>query len=73
MSGVASTLSTPDKAAVNRSRADGYREHVAARGVKHFINEREWLDSVSGETFETLSPIDNSVICTVASGGAGGR
>ncbi len=67
MSGVASTLSTPDKAAVNRSRADGYREHVAARGVKHFING-EWLDSVSNETFETLSPIDNSVICTVALG-----
>ena len=69
MSGVASTLSTPDKAAVNRSRADGYREHVAARGVRHFING-EWLGSVSGETFETLSPIDNSVICTVASGNA---
>ncbi len=69
MSGVASTLSTPDKAAVNRSRADGYREHVAARGVRHFVNG-EWLGSVSGETFETLSPIDNSVICTVASGDA---
>ena len=69
MSGVASTLSTPDKAAVNRSRADGYRERIAARGVKHFING-EWVGSVSGETFETLSPIDNSVICTVASGGA---
>ena len=69
MSGVASTLSTPDKAAVNRSRADGYREHVAARGVRHFING-EWVPSVSGETFETLSPIDNSVICTVASGDA---
>lgn len=45
------------------------RDQVAERGVKHFING-EWVESVSGETFETTTPIDGSHIATVASGDA---
>ena len=53
----------------NKEKADTFRQKVAKRGVKHLING-EWVASVSGETFETISPIDNSVIAEVASGSA---
>jgi|FLYL01.1.fsa_nt_gi aminomuconate-semialdehyde/2-hydroxymuconate-6-semialdehyde dehydrogenase len=39
------------------------------RQVKHFIGGR-FVDSVDGKTFESISPIDNRVIATVAEGGA---
>ena len=39
------------------------------RHVKHFIGG-EFVDSEDGATFESISPIDNSVIATVAEGGA---
>ena len=45
------------------------RDQIAQRGVKHFIGGA-WVDSVSGETFETTTPIDGSPIATVASGDA---
>jgi len=45
------------------------REQVMERGVLHFIGG-EWVGSQSGETFETLSPIDGSLIARVASGDA---
>ncbi|WP_183987934.1 5-carboxymethyl-2-hydroxymuconate semialdehyde dehydrogenase [Deinobacterium chartae] len=45
------------------------RAHLETRGLKHFIGGG-WVDSVSGETFETHTPIDNSRIATVASGDA---
>ena len=37
--------------------------------IKHFIGG-EWLDSVDGRTFETRDPHDNSLLGTVARGGA---
>jgi aminomuconate-semialdehyde/2-hydroxymuconate-6-semialdehyde dehydrogenase len=36
--------------------------------VRHFING-EWADSAGGATFESVSPIDNTVIAQVARGG----
>jgi aminomuconate-semialdehyde/2-hydroxymuconate-6-semialdehyde dehydrogenase len=39
------------------------------RHVQHFIDGR-FTDSVDGRTFESITPIDNSVIATVAHGGA---
>ena len=37
--------------------------------VRHFI-DGEWTDSADGATFESVSPIDNTVIAQVARGGA---
>lgn len=53
----------------NQSKVAAYRAAVAERGVKNFING-ESVDALSGETFETHTPIDNSLICTVAKGEA---
>jgi aminomuconate-semialdehyde/2-hydroxymuconate-6-semialdehyde dehydrogenase len=36
--------------------------------IRHFING-EWADSADGATFESVSPIDNTVIAQVARGG----
>jgi betaine-aldehyde dehydrogenase len=36
--------------------------------VRHFIGG-EWADSADGATFESVSPIDNTVIAQVARGG----
>lgn len=35
--------------------------------LKQFIG-RDWIDSSSGETFEDLNPLDDSVYATVAKG-----
>ena len=45
------------------------RAKFAAHGVKHLING-EPVDALSGATFETISPVDNSAICKAASGDA---
>jgi aminomuconate-semialdehyde/2-hydroxymuconate-6-semialdehyde dehydrogenase len=39
------------------------------RHVRHFIGG-QWADSADGATFESISPIDNTVIASVARGGA---
>ena len=39
------------------------------RHIRHFIGG-EFVDSADGSTFETITPIDNSVLATVAEGGA---
>lgn len=51
----------------NRQKVTQYRAKIAERGVQNIING-EHVDAVSGKTFENLSPLDNSVICTVAAG-----
>ncbi len=56
------------KAEANRAKAENLRAAIAERGVKHLING-ELMDSLSGETFENTTPIDNSSICQVAKGG----
>jgi 5-carboxymethyl-2-hydroxymuconic-semialdehyde dehydrogenase len=53
----------------NRRKAEELRRQIAERGLKHFING-EQVEGMSGETFEILAPVDNSVICQVASGNA---
>lgn len=55
------------KAAENREKVLSYRTEMEARGVKNSIGG-EYVDALSGEKFETSTPIDNSVICEVASG-----
>lgn len=37
------------------------------RAVRHFI-DGQWVDSLDGATFDSVSPIDNSVVATVAEG-----
>ena len=54
----------------NLSAVAAYRADVAERGVKHIING-ERVEGAAGRSFETVSPIDNSVICRVAEGDAG--
>lgn len=51
----------------NLTKIETYRAQIAQRGVSNIING-EHLPAASGETFETLSPMDNSVICSVAKG-----
>ncbi len=51
----------------NQSKVAAYRAAVAERGVKNIING-ERMDANSGETFDTHTPIDNSLITTVAMG-----
>jgi len=53
----------------NQSKVATYRAGVAERGVKNFINGKT-IDALSGETFETHTPTDNSLISTVAKGNA---
>ena len=55
--------------AENHAAVAAFRADVAARGVNNIINGVA-MDAVSGKTFETTSPIDNSVICSVAEGDA---
>lgn len=57
---------TPSKGRENRERALRYAERL--RDIKHLIGGR-WEASASGETFEVLTPTDNTVIARAASGG----
>ncbi|MEA2877083.1 MAG: 5-carboxymethyl-2-hydroxymuconic-semialdehyde dehydrogenase [Hyphomicrobiales bacterium] len=50
------------------ARAEGFLKRFRERPVAHLIDGKP--DAGSGETFETHSPIDNSVIAKVARGGA---
>lgn len=52
-----------------QQKIQALRTSISERGVKHFI-DGAWADSVSGETFETATPIDGSFIASVASGDA---
>ncbi|BDP43527.1 aldehyde dehydrogenase (plasmid) [Deinococcus aetherius] len=61
---------SPPQAHDNHEQARQLRERTHARGIRHFIGGA-WVDSLSGETFETHTPTDNSVIASVASGDAG--
>lgn len=51
----------------NLQKIVAYRQAIAERGVKNVINGKH-VDAVSGQTFESYSPIDNTLICTVAEG-----
>ena len=60
---------TITKAGIAQEKARGYLDKLADKGIRHLING-EKVDSVSGETFDNATPLDNSVICRVASGTA---
>ncbi len=65
-----SSVATPSPEAVeNRAKAEALRARLAERGIRHLIGGQE-VDSVSGQTFETCSPVDNRPICRVAAGDA---
>ena len=53
----------------NMTAIEGYRAAIAKRGVTNYING-EHVPAVSGKTYDNHSPIDNSLICTVAEGDA---
>ncbi|HYI30325.1 MAG TPA: 5-carboxymethyl-2-hydroxymuconate semialdehyde dehydrogenase [Bradyrhizobium sp.] len=53
----------------NRDRAAPLLKQLRADGVGHMINGKV-EPSISGDSFETRSPIDDAVLATVARGGA---
>ncbi len=52
----------------NRDRAAPLLARLRADGIGHIVGG-EIVASISGETFETKSPIDGAVLATVARGG----
>ena len=55
--------------ASNLDKLAGFLEKHRASGITNLING-EARPAASGQTFETTSPVDESVICSVARGGA---
>ena len=53
----------------NLQKLGGYLERFKAGTIRHHING-EPVDAASGDTFESISPVDESTICSVAKGGA---
>src|SRR5450759_185245 len=53
----------------NRDRAAPLLEKLKADGIGHMIDGK-MVPSISGATFETRSPVDNSVLASVARGNA---
>lgn len=53
----------------NQTKVEKLRADLAERGVQHIINGKR-VDAASGETFDSLSPMDNSIICSAAKGDA---
>jgi len=53
----------------HKQRADALIDKLRAEGIGHHIAGKR-IASASGETFETTSPIDKSVLAEVARGGA---
>lgn len=55
--------------AENEAKVAKFRQAIADRGVQNIING-ERVTAVSQKTFNNYTPIDNSLICTVAEGDA---
>src|ERR1700737_1414328 len=53
----------------NRDRAAPLLKQLRADGIGHIIDGKI-VPSISGETFETKSPVDNAVLASVARGNA---
>jgi 5-carboxymethyl-2-hydroxymuconic-semialdehyde dehydrogenase len=53
----------------NLAKAQQYAARFASSGVQHFIDGAPRA-SFSGQTFETRTPVDDTVLATVAAGGA---
>src|SRR5260370_34811585 len=58
-----------DVFAANRDRVAPLLAKLKAEGIGHIIDGKV-LPSISGETFETTSPVDGAVLATVARGNA---
>src|ERR1700709_1406837 len=56
-----------DGFAANRDRIGPLLTKLKAEGINHMIDGKS-VPSVSGQTFETRSPVDNAVLATVARG-----
>src|SRR5882757_11399878 len=54
---------------VNRDRAAPLLADLKAEGIGHIIDGKI-VPSISGETFETKSPVDGAVLASVARGNA---
>ena len=61
--------SAPSGLEQNLSKLDGYLDRFRRDGVRNHING-ETVAAASGETFDTHSPIDETLICSVAKGSA---
>src|ERR1700739_2507394 len=59
----------PDIFQANRDRAAPLLAKLKAEGIGHIIDGKI-VPSISGETFETKSPVDGSVLASVARGNA---
>src|ERR1700721_4081656 len=55
--------------AANRDRAAPLLKKLRADGIGHIIDGKV-VASISGETFETSSPVDGAVLASVARGSA---
>ena len=53
----------------NHAKADAYGARFKGEGISHLING-ESAPSSSGNTFENITPIDNTPLCRVAQGDA---
>ena len=53
----------------NRDRVAPLLAKLKADGIGHIIDGKV-VPSISGQTFETRSPVDGAVLATVARGGA---
>jgi 5-carboxymethyl-2-hydroxymuconic-semialdehyde dehydrogenase len=53
----------------NLEKVANYRDGIEAAGLKNIINGRH-TDAHSGKTYNNHSPIDNSILCTIAEGDA---
>src|SRR4051812_41697669 len=58
-----------DVFAANRDRAAPLLTKLKAEGIGHMIDGKI-VPSISGQTFETKSPVDNAVLASVARGNA---
>ncbi len=52
----------------NRTKAESYLARFRGKVLPHFINGAP-VQGASGQSFENLTPIDNSVLCRVSAGG----
>src|SRR3982750_4268291 len=62
-------VSSQDAFAVNRNRAAPLLAKLKDEGIGHMIDGKV-VPSISGQTFETKSPIDGAVLASVARGTA---
>lgn len=53
----------------NIDKLNGYLERFREKGIQNLINGKD-CSAVSGESFDVITPVDESLICKVAKGGA---